>query len=141
MDLVTACRRLYSAIDKLDAEAAAKVKVSKNDLRCLNLLAEQPAKPGYIGAELGLTSGSVTALLDRLEKAGLAKRVRDPHDRRSVIIHPTGHLFEVLGPLYAGVAKSIAEIGASYPPKELALAVKHLSDACTAYEKAVKDSH
>ena len=37
-DLVAACRRLFSAIDKLDAEAASRVGVARNDLRCRNLL-------------------------------------------------------------------------------------------------------
>ncbi|MEO0382769.1 MAG: MarR family transcriptional regulator [Pseudomonadota bacterium] len=138
-DLVAACRRLYSSIDKLDAAAAARVGVSRNDLRCLNLLAEAPAKPTQIGAELGLTSGSVTALLDRLEKAGLAERSPDPDDRRGVMIHPTDHLFAVLGPLYAGVARQIAKVGSQYDPAELQLAVKHLNDACKAYEDAVSD--
>lgn len=136
-DLVAACRRLYSAIDKLDAEAASRVGVSRNDLRCLNLLETGPAKPTQIGAELGLTSGSVTALLDRLEKADLVKRSPDPDDRRGVMIHPTEHLFAVLGPLYAGVAQQIARVGSQYDPTELRLAVKHLNDACTAYEDAV----
>jgi len=136
-DLVSACRRLYAAIDTLDAEAASRVGVTRNDLRCLNLLAERPAKPGQIGAKLGLTSGSVTALLDRLEKAGLAMRSRDPNDRRGVIIHPTDHLFDVLGPIYAGVASRIREVGGQYSPDELRAAVKHLNDACEAYEDAV----
>ncbi|MEL7273926.1 MAG: MarR family transcriptional regulator [Pseudomonadota bacterium] len=138
-DLVAACRRLYTAIDKLDAEAAARVGVTRNDLRCLNLLAEAPAKPTRIGAELGLTSGSVTALLDRLEKAGLAERSPDPDDRRGVMIHPTEHLFAVLGPLYAGVARQIAKVGSQYDPAELELAVKHLNDACKAYEDAIHE--
>ncbi|MEO0618843.1 MAG: MarR family transcriptional regulator [Pseudomonadota bacterium] len=138
-DLVAACRRLYAAIDKLDAEAASRVGVSRNDLRCLNLLETGPAKPTQISAELGLTSGSVTALLDRLEKADLAKRSPDPDDRRGIIIHPTKHLFAVLGPLYAGVAQQIARVGSEYDPTELELAVKHLNDACKAYEDAVPD--
>ncbi|MEL6436647.1 MAG: MarR family transcriptional regulator [Pseudomonadota bacterium] len=138
-DLVAACRRLYGAIDKLDAEAAARVGVSRNDLRCLNLLEKGPAKPTQIGTELGLTSGSVTALLDRLEKAELVERRPDHRDRRGVMIHPTEYLFAVLGPLYAGVARQIANVGSQYAPTELQLAVKHLTDACEAYENAVAD--
>ena len=50
-ELVTACRRLYRAIDRLDAKAASTAGVSRSDLRCLNLLAEAPAKPGQIATD------------------------------------------------------------------------------------------
>lgn len=137
-DLVTACRRLYGLIDKLDAKAASLVGVSRNDLRCLNLLSEGPAKPGAIAAELGLTSGAVTSLLDRLEKADLAERRRDAADRRSVLVHPTEHLFSTLGPLYLGVAIELERIAESYAPDEREAAVRHLDDAASAYEAAIK---
>lgn len=133
-DLVAACRRLYASIDRLDTKAANTVGVSRNDLRCLNMLAEAPVKPSTIAAELGLTTGSVTTLLDRLEKANLAKRERDPDDRRGIVVHPTFHLFETLGPIYAGVAKEIERIAAGYSVEEREAAVQHLNDASSAYE-------
>ena len=133
-DLVVVCRRLYASIDRLDTKAANTVGVSRNDLRCLNMLAEASVKPSKIAAELGLTTGSVTTLLDRLEKADLAKRERDPDDRRGIIVHPTPYLFETLGPIYSGVAKEIERIAAGYLPEERKAAVKHLNDASSAYE-------
>lgn len=133
-DLVAACRRLYASIDRLDTMAANTAGVSRNDLRCLNMLAETPVKPNKIAIELGLTTGSVTTLLDRLEKANLAKRERDPADRRGIIVHPTRYLFETLGPIYSGVAKEVERIAAEYSPEERKAAVKHLNDASRAYE-------
>ncbi|MEM1373093.1 MAG: MarR family transcriptional regulator [Pseudomonadota bacterium] len=133
-DLVAACRRLYAAIDRLDTKAANTVGVSRNDLRCLNMLAEAPVKPNRIAAELGLTTGSVTTLLDRLEKSGLAKRERDPDDRRGLIVHPTAYLFEALGPIYSSVAKEIERIASDYSAEEREAAVRHLNDASSAYE-------
>ncbi|MEM7720584.1 MAG: MarR family transcriptional regulator, partial [Pseudomonadota bacterium] len=118
LDLVAACRRLYVSIDRLDTNAANTVGVSRNDLRCLNMLAEAPVKPSKIAAELGLTTGSVTTLLDRLEKADLARRERDPDDRRGIVVHPTQYLFEALGPIYSGVAKEIKRIAAEYSADE-----------------------
>lgn len=137
-DLVAACRRLYTAIDRLDALAAVTAGVSRNDLRCLNMLADAPAKPSVIAAELGLTTGSVTALIDRLERANLARRDRDPEDRRGVIVFPTDHLFKTLGPLYRSVAHEVQRIAGSYGPDECAAAVRHLSDACSAYEHSTR---
>lgn len=135
-DLVTACRKLYTSIDRLDAKASAIAGVSRNDLRCLNMLAEAPTKPSAIALELGLTTGSVTTLLDRLEKANFARRDRDPDDRRGVIVHPTQHLFQTLGPVYRSVAIEIERIAATYSDADRAAAVRHLSDASSAYELA-----
>ncbi|MEO1284553.1 MAG: MarR family transcriptional regulator [Pseudomonadota bacterium] len=134
-DLVQVCRRLYDAIDRLDTQAAGLVNVSRNDLRCLNLLAVSPLKPSQIAKELTLTSGSVTSLLDRLENGNLIRRDRDPNDRRGIIVHPTEHLFETLGPLYLGTVKKLKECAASYSQTELDDAVRYLSDAATAYEE------
>ncbi|MEO0392335.1 MAG: MarR family transcriptional regulator [Pseudomonadota bacterium] len=139
-DIVSACRRLYDAIDKLDAVAANRVQVSRNDLRCLNLLSKGPAKPGYIATELDLTTGSVTTLLDRLEAKNLLRRDRDPHDRRGVLVYPTDHLFTVLGPLYLGVAEEIERLARDYTPKERVAAARHLSDAAMAYDAAINAS-
>ncbi len=135
-DLVNACRRLYASIDRLDAMAAEIAGVSRNDLRCLNMLAEAPAKPSQIATELGLTSGSVTTLLDRLERANLARRDRDPQDRRGVVVHATPFLFEILGPVYRAVAKEIERIAATYSDDERSAAVRHINDATSAYNLA-----
>lgn len=133
-DLVQVCRRLYEAIDKLDTRAASLVNVSRNDLRCLNLLAEAPSKPSRIAKELGLTSGSVTSLLDRLERENLIRRDRDPEDRRGVVVHPTEHLFATVGPLYRSTVLKLEERAAQYSQTELNDAVRYLGDAARAYE-------
>lgn len=131
-----ACR--YACIDRLDTKAAAIADVSRNDLRCLNMLAEASAKPGRIASELVLTTWSITTLLDRLEKADLAIRRRDPNDRRGVIVHPTPYLFETLGPVYSAVAQEIARIATRYTDDEREATARHLNDASSAYELAVE---
>jgi len=78
----------------------------------------------------------VTTLLDRLERDGLAERVRDPNDRRGVLVKPTRHLFETLGPIYLAVARELELIAEGYDPSERGSAVRHLSDASLAYETA-----
>ena len=136
-DLVQVCRRLYDAIDRLDTQAASLVNVSRNDLRCLNLLAAAPAKPTHIAIVLGLTSGSVTSLLDRLERANLIRRDRDPEDRRGVVVHPTKHLFATVGPLYLSTVRNLQERATTYSQTELNDAVRYLGDAASAYEESI----
>ncbi|MGW3783860.1 MarR family winged helix-turn-helix transcriptional regulator [Micromonospora chokoriensis] len=47
----------------------------------------EPITPGRLGEHLNLSSGSVTALIDRLERAGHIRRDRDTVDRRKVLLH------------------------------------------------------
>src|ERR671929_1350730 len=60
------------------------------DHKCLDLLHRFGAMPaGRLGELTGLTTGAVTGIIDRLEKAGYAKRINDPNDRRKTIVEPT----------------------------------------------------
>lgn len=62
---------------------------------------------------LGLTTGAVTGLIDRLEKAGLARRVPDPDDRRRVVVElletpaEQGRLAEIFSSLSAATSASL----------------------------------
>jgi DNA-binding MarR family transcriptional regulator len=68
-----------------------------------------------LGAQLGLSSGAVTALVDRLEHHELVQRNRDPRDRRGVIVTltPKAHGFgaQHLIPLAQAIQKATAELG------------------------------
>jgi DNA-binding MarR family transcriptional regulator len=80
-------RRIYAAMDRLDDLMARELGVNRSDLRCLYHLNHRGAStPSEIAAATGLTSGAVTALLDRLERQGLIGRRQDCSDRRSVTI-------------------------------------------------------
>ncbi len=59
------------------------------DHKCLDLIRQYGAMPAGRLAELtGLTTGAVTGIIDRLEKAGYVRRANDPKDRRRTIIEP-----------------------------------------------------
>lgn len=84
--IMTAGRAIHAAVATLDAAVADRIGVPRNDLRCLHLLKYGPVSAGEIAARTGLTSGSVTALIDRLEAGGYVERQRSTADRRSVAI-------------------------------------------------------
>lgn len=134
--LVGACRRLYDAIHRVDALAARTAAISHSDLRCLNLLEQGPRRPREIGVALGLTSGAVTAMIDRLERAGLARRGPDPRDRRGAVVAIAPEAFGRLGPLYGRVARAIGESAAGYDAAARAAALQCLADLAAAYEAA-----
>ena len=53
-----------------------------------------PGTPGWIAEMTGLSTGAVTGVVDRLERAGYVTRARDPQDRRRVIVAPDLDRFE-----------------------------------------------
>lgn len=84
-------RTIAARLDLLDARFAAEHDLHPTDLRALIHLLEArrtgfPATPGWLCGRLGLNSASVTALVDRLVRAGLVARTRDEHDRRRVLL-------------------------------------------------------
>lgn len=94
---------LQSAVDAYDEAAAMELGVNRTDLRCLEILfQDEEATPGALGPALGLTTGSVTAMLDRLEKRGHLTRSPDPADRRKTLVRITdatkGRLWDLYGP-------------------------------------------
>lgn len=63
--------------------------LNATDMECLRLLAQKGvATPSELARHTGLTSGATTAMLDRLEKAGLIERRPNPDDRRGSLIAP-----------------------------------------------------
>jgi DNA-binding MarR family transcriptional regulator len=91
MELVHLLRELTVQLDLLGARFAGAHRLHPTDLRALIALldaarAEVAATPGWLGGRLGLSSASTTALIDRLEAAGYVGRVRDPGDRRRVLL-------------------------------------------------------
>src|SRR5438874_13666976 len=64
---------------------ANTVGISGSDLECLDFLnLEGRGTAGRLAEDTGLTTGAITGVVDRLEKAGLARRERDPAHRRQV---------------------------------------------------------
>ena len=73
------------AASDFDERLAKKLKLSRTDMRCLDLIGRHgPMTAGRLAEESGLTTGAVTFILDRLEEAGMVTRRRDTEDRRRV---------------------------------------------------------
>jgi DNA-binding MarR family transcriptional regulator len=113
---------LQNATQDVDLAAARALGVNLTDLRCLGILMHQDkVAASELANLLRLTRGAVTALLDRLVKARLAKRNDDPNDRRGVLISITPYarkrIREVWGPIQSEGEKMLS----SYPPESLKL--------------------
>ncbi len=105
--LINACRGVHAAMDQFDHLVCTDLGIARNDLRCLNLLEHGPVQPGEVARQLGLSTGSVTALIDRLEKSGFVTRLPDPQDRRRVCVEATEAVYKRLAKLYHACAEQI----------------------------------
>lgn len=94
-DLFEAVRTNQLATDKMDDAAARGMGVNRTDARCLDIVERLgPVAAGRLSRDAGLTSGAVTAVIDRLVEKGYVRRVADPADRRRVLIEQTEKLEE-----------------------------------------------
>ena len=107
-------RELHRRAAALAAGLAQDTGVHPTDLRALRALdaaRERPIAVGELGAQLGLSSAAVSELVDRLEAAGLARRVRDEGDRRRVLVELTETALrfgqERLAPVAAALQRAI----------------------------------
>ncbi len=99
-----------------------KLGLTITDSECLSLLSiKGVSTPTELARHTGLTTGSTTAMLDRLEKVGFITRRPNPDDRRGVLVEISPDYTKVAGPLVAGVQKAHHELLATYSDKELAV--------------------
>jgi MarR family transcriptional regulator, organic hydroperoxide resistance regulator len=102
----------------------------QTDQECLDLLDwSGPLTAGEIGAHLGLTSGAVTGLIDRLEAGGWVRRERDPDDRRRVVVHVRTERAADLWPLYQPLAEAVEAYRDRLATRDLRVVVEFLEFA------------
>lgn len=85
-ELAAEAPRQGASAVRLNIAIAHQLAMPLADVQCMGLLADGPSAPGDLAARLGLTSGAMTKVLDRLERAGYITRSADPGDRRRITI-------------------------------------------------------
>jgi DNA-binding MarR family transcriptional regulator len=94
--------------------------LNTTDMECLRLLfLKGTATPSELARHTGLTSGAATAMLDRLEKAGLIERRPNPNDRRGTLVVPAKSAAEKASSWFGSARKAQEELISSYSEKEL----------------------
>jgi DNA-binding MarR family transcriptional regulator len=105
---------------------ADRLGMGVTDLHCVNLLdIEGPMTAGRLAELMGLTTGAVTGVLDRLERAGLVRREADPADRRRVVAQLVPEGMARVRAAYAAVGGAVQELYASFDDAALALLVDY----------------
>ena len=103
----------------------------------------EPITPGRLGRELRLPSASVTALVDRLERGGHLRRVRDTGDRRKVLLLPTEEAERAHTTYWGGLDERIVEVMERFSPEELSIVDRFLRGATAVTEgyRAEREGH
>src|SRR5580693_8340568 len=87
-EFLLALRRSGAVMQLLGSASAERIGINVTDLNCLNILAlSGQLTAGELARATGLTTASITGVVDRLEEAGYVRRERDASDRRRVVIH------------------------------------------------------
>jgi DNA-binding MarR family transcriptional regulator len=107
------------------------VGVSVTDMKCLDYVDRGgDVTAGDLSRLTGLTTGAITAAIDRLEKAGLARRERSETDRRKVFIRTTqSAAMDHIAPIFDALSKETSTLAASYSTRELET-IKDFCDRC-----------
>jgi DNA-binding MarR family transcriptional regulator len=119
---------------RADATMARRHGIHATDIASLNLIhsLSSPITPSALAKHLGISTGSATAAIDRLERAGFVTRQANPSDRRGVIVTPTNNrgkeLLEILRQVNLRYA---ATIGA-FSSNELAIVERFMSSLVNA---------
>ena len=112
---------------QLNGLIADRMGVTTTDFHCLHVLQQDgPATAAVLAKRVGLTPGSVSRMIDRLDDADCIKRVPDPNDRRRVLIEPTGAGLNRIGAYYAGLTARTHEDLAEFDDEQLRTLVRFI---------------
>jgi len=103
-------RLQQNAYDRFEEAAAEYFGVNRTDMLCLDVLDRTgQMTAGGLARETGLTTGAVTAMLDRVEKAGYVRRLPDPSDRRRVLVELTDKARQATREVFGSLADAVPE--------------------------------
>ena len=126
--MIAAMRQLQAELDRVDRATAGALGLARSDCRALIMLTEGPLTPRALAAGLGLTSGSVTALIDRLAARGFVTRAPDPADRRGVLVAATPLAAMRLQVAQAPLAEAVGRLAARYGTEKSGAVGQQIAD-------------
>ncbi|MDA8302219.1 MAG: MarR family transcriptional regulator [Actinomycetota bacterium] len=122
-------RVLGSEIDRLDEAVAARMGLHRSDLRCLEIAARAGGvSAGELAERAGLSTSAVTSVVDRVERLGLVRRVRDATDRRRVWVEVTDLGRSRGWEAFQGLMEGTQAVLAGYSVGELAILERFVAE-------------
>src|SRR5579871_5186401 len=109
---------------------ADRAGISASDMDCMDFLnLEGRMTAGRLAELTGLTTGAITGVVDRMEKAGFVRRERDDSDRRKVFIAPVPERLAEIGRFYVLMQRAMQELSDRYTDAELKLLLRFATEA------------
>ena len=128
----------FGAASDFNESVAKTLKLSRTDMRCLELIGRHgPLTAGRLAEESDLTTGAVTFILDRLEEAGMVTRRRDTEDRRRVWVEIVPAAQERLAGLQQPVAEGMRQVTMRFKPDELAIVLDYMRQAKEVFQRTM----
>lgn len=126
--LVVQIRQFIAGTILFNQRVADRAGLHLTDVQCINLLELLgPSTPGTLAQCTGLTTGGVTVMLDRLEKAGYVKRSPNPNDRRSILVSVNPKKLKAIHAPYDHVYRQTVALFSEFPEPELQVLAKFFS--------------
>ena len=117
---------------------AKRLKLSRTDMRCLDLIGRLgPMTAGRLAEESGLTTGAVTFILDRLEQASMVTRRRDTEDRRRVWVEIVPDARDRLEDLQQPVAEEMRQVAQRFKADELEIVRDFMRQAKEVFQRQI----
>ncbi|MGY1604019.1 MarR family winged helix-turn-helix transcriptional regulator [Geodermatophilus sp. SYSU D00815] len=132
-ELALMLRRLTVELDAVGQRFAGLHGLNRTDVRALVAImdaarAGRPMTAGALGAAVELSSASVTALVDRLERVGHLRRVRDEADRRRVVLEMSPTAMAAGAEFFGGLQRDLVAAMEGYTDEELAVVRRFLAE-------------
>lgn len=122
LEVQATLRGLHAAVDTLSQTIADKLGVNRTDLRCIQTLGQfGPQTAGQLATAAQLSTGALTSVIDRLEKVGYVRRVRDDVDRRRVYVELTPIAAQLMERIFHDLPINSALTMAGYSDESLVL--------------------
>jgi DNA-binding MarR family transcriptional regulator len=125
MEFVAAIRQTGSLMHLMSQAAADRIGINATDLNCLNILSfNGQMTAGELARATGLTTASITGVIDRLEQSGFVRRERDATDRRRVLVRmETAKALGTIAPVFGPMMGAWQRLADRYSDDELQLIV------------------
>jgi len=125
--LLDASRRMSTQTIFFHQAVAKFLGLNITDHKCLDIvLGMGRATAGQLADLTGLTTGAITSVINRLEKAGFVRRVKDPSDLRIVYVEPIPASLKPLQEVFGPLGEAMSELFSRYSPDEMRLILDYI---------------
>jgi DNA-binding MarR family transcriptional regulator len=132
-------RHMGTAAIMFHQAVADRLGLNPTDHKCLDLMrGSGGATAGELADWTGLTTGAVTGIIDRLERAGFVRREEHPTDRRKVVVRVIPERLPEVGRLFTSLGEAMTALCGHYSEAELRVIVDYLTRSADLFRRETR---